>query len=45
LRCYLQRIAVNRCIPRKQWLTWYPVFHLTHCATACAAPKLWRELK
>ncbi|KAJ5190747.1 uncharacterized protein N7498_009732 [Penicillium cinerascens] len=20
-------------------------FHLTHCATACAAPKLWRELK
>lgn len=21
------------------------VFHLTHCATACAAPKLWRELK
>lgn len=21
------------------------VFHLTHCVTACAAPKLWRELK
>ncbi|OOQ90028.1 ubiquinol-cytochrome c reductase complex 17 kd protein [Penicillium brasilianum] len=20
-------------------------FHLTHCATSCAAPKLWRELK
>ncbi|CAI7622712.1 unnamed protein product [Penicillium palitans] len=20
-------------------------FHLTHCVTACAAPKLWRELK
>ncbi|KAJ5596629.1 hypothetical protein VI817_004101 [Penicillium citrinum] len=20
-------------------------FHLAHCATACAAPKLWRELK
>lgn len=21
------------------------VFHLIHCASACAAPKLWRELK
>jgi len=20
-------------------------FHLTHCATACAAPKLWKQLK
>ncbi|RQM07700.1 hypothetical protein DH86_00001728 [Scytalidium sp. 3C] len=20
-------------------------FHLAHCASACAAPKLWRELK
>lgn len=48
LRSYLQRIAVNRCtmnLPRKKWLTWHPVFHLTHCATSCAAPKLWRELK
>jgi hypothetical protein len=22
-----------------------PVFHLTHCATQCAAPKLWSILK
>lgn len=29
-----------------EMLTWMSlVFHLTHCATACAAPKLWRELK
>lgn len=21
------------------------VFHLTHCATECAAPKLWKQLK
>lgn len=30
---------------RAHELTIFLVFHLTHCATACAAPKLWRELK
>lgn len=25
--------------------THHPVFHLAHCATTCAAPKLWSKLR
>jgi len=32
-------------IDRSQLIVWKLVFHLMHCATTCAAPKLFKQLR
>lgn len=45
--CKLGKIATqcNRATADDGLLTGWLVFHLAHCATQCAAPKLWSKLK
>jgi hypothetical protein len=35
----------SRGMTTHEWLLTTPVFHLAHCAAACAAPKLFAQLK
>lgn len=41
--CHTTRLLVS--MPNLTQLLTCTVFHLAHCATACAAPKLWAKLK